>query len=95
MTERPTLTPHENLERAAVLDQLARLDGRGEPGHPHGENYTGLARPITRLMALEGAFACLEGMVHTVARLEARMEALESRVSDLEQRAPAAGTVEG
>jgi hypothetical protein len=74
----PHISPEQNLSRAAVLDDLGRLDGRGDPSHPYRDTYTGLSRPITRLMALEAAFACLEGMVHTVARLEARVEALES-----------------
>jgi hypothetical protein len=74
----PHLTPEENLARAATLDELARLDGRSEPGHPHRHILTGLGRPFTRLMALEGAFAHLEGLVGIVARLEARVEALEA-----------------
>lgn len=77
-TTRPSLSPEENLARAATLDDLARLDGRGEPGHPHRDTYTGLARPITRLMALEAAFAHLENLTGIVARLEARVEAMEA-----------------
>ena len=83
--DRITLTPEQNLARAALLDELARLDGRLDGVHPYRETYSGLARPFTRLMALEGAFAHLEGLIHTVARLEARIQALE---------APAGPTVE-
>lgn len=73
-----TPTPDQDLARAAILDDLARLDGRGDPTHPHRSAYTGLGRPFTRLMALEAAFTHLEGLIHTVARLEARVEALEA-----------------
>lgn len=77
-------TPDENLERAAVLDELLRLDGRTDPTHPYRDCHSGLGRPFTRIMQLEGSLAHLEALIHTVARLEARVQALEAAAAPSE-----------
>jgi hypothetical protein len=66
----PRLTPQDQLNRADVLDDLLRLDGRCDPTHPMRSTYTGLARPFLRLMLLEAEVADLK---RTIAELSDRI----------------------
>jgi len=71
------LTPQEQLDRADVLDDLLRLDGRCDPTHPLRSTYTGLARPMTRIMELEDEVADLRRIIdETCDRQAAAAEAL-------------------
>jgi hypothetical protein len=73
------LDPALQMARAQVLDDLSRLDGRGDPTHPMQGTFTGLGQPFTRLMTLEAKVLDLE---IAVAALSDRLAALEQHDSD-------------
>lgn len=72
----PNLDPSAQLERARVLQELSRLDGRRDRTHELHGHLTGLGKPFTRVMRLE----------QRAAALEQRLEALEQRLAALEGR---------
>ena len=55
--------PIEQNERARLIDDLARIDGRRDRSHPFYGVYTGLARPMTRIMQLEAEVADLRHQI--------------------------------
>ena len=71
--------PARQLERAEVLRELARLDGRGDPTHPFHGTFTGLGRPGTRLMALEARVLDLE---LAIAKLTEQLDAADAAPPD-------------
>ena len=77
------LDPALQLARAQTLDDLARLDGRGDPSHPLSGRFTGLGRPFTRLVAAEAE----------LLDLKLHLAAVCDRLAQLEQ--PQDVTLEG
>ena len=60
------LDPAVQNDRAQVLCDLARLDGRLDTSHPHHGTFTGLGRPSTRLMAAEAKISDLERQIEDI-----------------------------
>ena len=73
----PDCDPLEQNARARLIDDLARIDGRRDRSHPYHGLYTGLARPMTRIMQLEAELADLRRQVGALCdRLAAASEAM-------------------
>jgi hypothetical protein len=68
----PDCDPLEQNARARLIDDLARIDGRRDRSHPFYGKYTGLARPMTRIIQLEAEMLDLK---HQVAMLCDRLAA--------------------
>jgi len=62
----PDCDPLEQNARARLIDDLARIDGRRDRSHPYHGTYTGLARPMTRIIQLEAEMVDLK---HQIAML--------------------------
>lgn len=76
----PDCDPLEQHARAVLLDDLARLDGRRDRSHPFHGVYTGLARPMTRIMQLDAELADLK---HQVAAICDRLNDAASTIAEL------------
>jgi hypothetical protein len=80
--------PLEQNERARLIDDLARIDGRRDRSHPFHGTYTGLARPMTRIMQLEAEVADLRHQIGMLCdRLATASEALAGCPPQQEQEA--------
>lgn len=66
--------PLEQHARARLIDDLARLDGRRDRSHPLHGFYTGLARPMTRIIQLEAELVDLK---HQMAALCDQLTAMQ------------------
>ena len=68
------LDPALQLSRAQTLDELARLDGRGDPSHPLAGTFTGLGRPFSRLLTVEAELLGLKLQLAAVCDRLAQLE---------------------
>jgi len=59
----PDCHPVEQTARAQLLNELSRIDGRLDRSHPYHGLYTGLARPMTRIIQLEAEMADLKAQI--------------------------------